>query len=248
MSTSYVGQLLVASPSMVDPLFGRSVCLVVQHDEDGAIGVLLNRPLEVAGGNLWQALGGGEVSPGSKGPGSVDAGSVDAGSGYSASGYSASGQQLSGQGQNRLSGHMDAAKANTGGETTSDLSSGKPGRCVHFGGPLSGPVLALHGVKTLAEAETASGIYLAAEKTLLQQLVNSETQLPVRLIVGHAAWQSGQLEAEVAAGFWYVLPATADRVFTADDAMWPELVRTGVGHALARWVGIDDTQVDPQLN
>lgn len=238
MSTSYVGQLLVASPSMVDPLFGRSVCLVVQHDEDGAIGVLLNRPLEVAGGNLWQALGGGEVSPGSKGSASVDA----------ETGYSASGQQFTGQDQNRLAGHMGAAKSNSGGESTSDLSSGKPGRCVHFGGPLSGPVLALHGVKTLAEAETASGIYLAAEKTLLQQLVNSETQLPVRLIVGHAAWQSGQLEAEIAAGFWYVLPATADRVFTADDAMWPELVRTGVGHALARWVGIDDTQVDPQLN
>lgn len=208
---------------MVDPLFGRSVCLVVQHDEDGAIGVLLNRPLEVAGGNLWQALGGGDGSP-------------------------ASADDLQGQNQNRLAGHLGVAKPSSGEGSAGALSSGTPGRCVHFGGPLSGPVLALHGVKTLAEAETASGIYLAAEKTLLQQLVNCETQLPLRLIVGHAAWQCGQLEAEIEAGFWYVLPATADRVFAADDAMWPELVRTGVGHALARWVGIDDTQVDPQLN
>ncbi|HKX75980.1 MAG TPA: YqgE/AlgH family protein [Acidimicrobiia bacterium] len=38
------GQLLVASPLLLDPNFFRSVVLILQHDEDGAVGVVLNRP------------------------------------------------------------------------------------------------------------------------------------------------------------------------------------------------------------
>jgi putative AlgH/UPF0301 family transcriptional regulator len=60
------------------------------------------------------------------------------------------------------------------------------------------------------------------------------------LIIGHAAWPSGQLEAEIAAGIWYLLPGTADREFAADETMWPCLVRIGVGRSLTSWVGVDD--------
>jgi putative transcriptional regulator len=41
---SFRGQLLIASPSLVDPNFHRSVVLVTHHDEDGAMGLVLNRP------------------------------------------------------------------------------------------------------------------------------------------------------------------------------------------------------------
>ena len=40
------GQLLVASPSLFDPNFRRSVVLVVQHSDEGAIGIVLNQPSE----------------------------------------------------------------------------------------------------------------------------------------------------------------------------------------------------------
>ncbi len=40
------GQLLVASPAIGDPSFARSVVLVVDHDRDGALGIVLNRPTE----------------------------------------------------------------------------------------------------------------------------------------------------------------------------------------------------------
>jgi putative transcriptional regulator len=42
------GQLLIASPSLVDPNFHRSVVLVTHHDEDGAMGLVLNRPSATA--------------------------------------------------------------------------------------------------------------------------------------------------------------------------------------------------------
>jgi putative transcriptional regulator len=38
------GQLLVASPSLLDPNFRRTVVLVTEHTEEGAAGLVLNRP------------------------------------------------------------------------------------------------------------------------------------------------------------------------------------------------------------
>lgn len=38
------GQLLIASPSLVEPTFHRAVVLVGEHNDDGALGVVLNRP------------------------------------------------------------------------------------------------------------------------------------------------------------------------------------------------------------
>ena len=42
-----MGSLLVAHPSMLDPNFRRAVLFISAHDpDDGAIGVIINRPLE----------------------------------------------------------------------------------------------------------------------------------------------------------------------------------------------------------
>jgi putative transcriptional regulator len=38
------GQLLIASPQLGDPNFARTVVLITEHNDDGAMGVVLNRP------------------------------------------------------------------------------------------------------------------------------------------------------------------------------------------------------------
>jgi putative transcriptional regulator len=38
------GRLLVASPALVDPNFRRTVVLMLEHSEEGALGLVLNRP------------------------------------------------------------------------------------------------------------------------------------------------------------------------------------------------------------
>ena len=42
------GTLLVAAPTMVDPNFRRTVVFVIDHREEGTLGVVLNRPSDVA--------------------------------------------------------------------------------------------------------------------------------------------------------------------------------------------------------
>ena len=56
--TSLTGQLLIASPELRQPVFDHAVILLAQHNRAGALGVVINRPLDrrpIAG--LLTALG-----------------------------------------------------------------------------------------------------------------------------------------------------------------------------------------------
>ena len=53
------GRLLVATPALGDSNFERSVVLVLDHDEDGALGIVINRPTPVDVAEVlpvWQPL------------------------------------------------------------------------------------------------------------------------------------------------------------------------------------------------
>lgn len=52
------GRILIAMPSMSDPRFERSVVLICEHSEKGAMGLVLNRPLpELGFEGLMEQLG-----------------------------------------------------------------------------------------------------------------------------------------------------------------------------------------------
>ena len=55
---SLAGQFLVATPSMEDPRFARTVILIARHNKDGAFGLIVNRPAaERPLSQLLEALG-----------------------------------------------------------------------------------------------------------------------------------------------------------------------------------------------
>jgi putative transcriptional regulator len=55
---SLQGQLLVAEPRLDDPNFDHTVVVMIEHDEDGALGVVINRPYGKAPtAELLQRLG-----------------------------------------------------------------------------------------------------------------------------------------------------------------------------------------------
>jgi putative transcriptional regulator len=57
MAESLAGQLLLASPTLLDPNFMRTVVLIGVHSGEGAMGVVLNRPSEVSVADAVPALG-----------------------------------------------------------------------------------------------------------------------------------------------------------------------------------------------
>ena len=72
--TSISGRLLVATPPLVDPNFDRTVVYLIEHNDQGALGVVINRPSEedrLSGLDVWHDLmsppavvfGGGPVGP-----------------------------------------------------------------------------------------------------------------------------------------------------------------------------------------
>lgn len=46
MTESVAGKLLIATPRLADPNFYRTVILMLQDDDDGTVGVVLNRPTD----------------------------------------------------------------------------------------------------------------------------------------------------------------------------------------------------------
>ena len=54
---SLAGQFLVASPHLRDPNFAQAVVLMLQHEEQGALGVVLNRPGDKTVDEVWEMIG-----------------------------------------------------------------------------------------------------------------------------------------------------------------------------------------------
>jgi putative transcriptional regulator len=58
VTDSLRGQLLIAGPTLGDPNFWRTVVLVIAHSEEGALGLVLNRPSEMTVGDAIPQLSG----------------------------------------------------------------------------------------------------------------------------------------------------------------------------------------------
>lgn len=158
---SLKGHFLVASPHLADPNFFRSVVLMIQHDEEGAFGVVLNRPTNNSVADVWELI-----------------------------------SQLP----------CDNRDA------------------VHVGGPVAGPLIALHSNFPHSEMEVTQGVYFASDKDSIIQIV-TKPQGSFRLFVGYSGWAAGQLDAELEAGGWLTEPATREDIFSDYSDLWNRVSR-----------------------
>ena len=53
---SLKGSLLIATPELDDPNFARTVLLIIEHNEDGAMALILNRPTTLNVANMWSQV------------------------------------------------------------------------------------------------------------------------------------------------------------------------------------------------
>ncbi|MBT8087220.1 MAG: YqgE/AlgH family protein [Gammaproteobacteria bacterium] len=54
--SSLTNQLLIAMPGMADPNFSTTVTLICEHNDDGALGIVINRPLTLQLRGLFEQL------------------------------------------------------------------------------------------------------------------------------------------------------------------------------------------------
>lgn len=56
LQDSLHNQLLIAMPGMADPNFNSTVTLVCEHNAEGALGIVINRPMNLSLGGLFEQL------------------------------------------------------------------------------------------------------------------------------------------------------------------------------------------------
>ena len=157
---SLAGSLLVATPLLLDPHFFRTVVLLVQHDDEGCVGIVLNRPTE-----------------------------------------------------HPVSDHLP------------DWADVVPGAAtVYYGGPVD-PAVAI-GL-SLSPSGMPTGVPGLSMIDLGSPPEGSEH--PVRIYSGYSGWGADQLEEEIATGSWYVVQASPDDPFDADEEQWRRVLRRQPG-------------------
>lgn len=182
---SLKGQFLIASPDLLTPFFTRTVILMLEHGEDGAMGVVVNRPTEATVADIAEQV------------------------------------------------------------FEEPFAWDKP---IGLGGPVPGPLLALHSVEDLADREVVPGVYSTVEATKVQQLILGQVA-PSLILANYAGWGPGQLEGEFGEDSWLTLPATPEYVFwEGPKDLWEVVVKAVNARKLSEFLGIRDLPRDPSVN
>ena len=106
----------------------------------------------------------------------------------------------------------------------------------HLGGPVAQQQLMLLARTTKPPPQARpvfADIYLLSQQQELEHVLQSGgKQTKLRAYVGYAGWAAGQLDREVAAGGWHVVPGDQSLIFDkAAPGIWSELIRRGA----AQW-------------
>ena len=177
------GKLLVATPALNGNQFEKTVVLVLQDNENGTFGVVLNRPANAETREAWESM--------------------------------------------------------TGRVAVE--------RCIVHGGPIGGPVFAIHQDQAMAEVEMPGGLFVSADSELLRKLTEQENDR-YRIVFGIASWSDGQLQTEIDQGVWFALNANPDVIFDDANWMWEKSLRQYGQQITCDVLGLSRLPADPNLN
>jgi len=95
----------------------------------------------------------------------------------------------------------------------------KSQQCVYSGGPVPGPLMAVHSFQPLGKIEILTGVYYSVQKKHLEQIV-TRTDIQCKFFNSHTGWGPGQLEQWLEGKAFCILPATPECVFDIVDNLW----------------------------
>jgi putative transcriptional regulator len=167
--TFVTGLLLVASPTMGDPRFVQTVILMVRHDRNGALGIVINRPLgDRPLAKLLEALG------------------------------------------DKEAGVTGTVRIFAGGPVQPDI-----GFVLHSAD--------YHRADTV---DIDGHVAMTSSREILRDIGNQRGPNKSLIAFGYAGWAPGQLEGELAHGFWFTTPQDAKLIFDEDrDQVWDNAMK-----------------------
>ena len=117
---------------------------------------------------------------------------------------------------------------------------------VSCGGPVEGPLMALHQLSEASEREIVPGVHLSMHRASLHQIV-MQSSIPFRIFSGYSGWGPKQLDTEIEHGGWLILDAHIDHVFGDNDKLWRRVCEV-VGHDVLKPHIGNVRPIDPSLN
>ena len=95
---------------------------------------------------------------------------------------------------------------------------------LHVGGPVEATRIIVLHTDDYAGPDTvkvANGVAITSDLSILKSIAEGKGPRRARFTLGYAGWVPGQLEAEIEAGYWIVVPSDAAIVFDdADETKW----------------------------
>lgn len=118
---------------------------------------------------------------------------------------------------------------------------------LYLGGPIEGPLVAIHTQAEYADLEVTTSLYYSVQPDYLEKLVAQENDR-VRFIAGYAGWGAGQLESEIEEKAWIIGPASSDQVFRHESRLWEQIRKEFADASLIDMLKIKHTPADPSVN
>ena len=118
---------------------------------------------------------------------------------------------------------------------------------LHLGGPVSGPLMALHTNSDCSENEVIPGVHFSTQKENLNQIVRHPDH-PFRIFSGYSGWAAGQLEGELEVGGWLTLQATREFVFADPENLWKQVTEVIGSEITQPLLGRIKRPTDPSQN
>ena len=115
------------------------------------------------------------------------------------------------------------------------------------GGPITGPVMAVHAKAALGERQLVPGVFFSMEEQNVWKLMR-HAEKPLLIFYGYAGWGADNSSTKSSRAPWRVLPATREQVFSGDGDLWEQLSTQASRQQLHMMFKMKHIPADPLLN